>query len=370
MTDGRHARRRADLGAVLGASTDRELDAALVTSLVNVRYLTGLPSSNAALLVRPDGSAVLATDDRYAEAAAQTCPDVVVEVQRDVAAALAARASREGVARLGVERHDLTLLRNDAVAAAAGDEVTLGDLGEAVESLRAVKDAAEVAAVAAACAIADAALLAVLEAGLAGRTEAQVARDLEARMLLGGAEAVAFETIVAAGPFGSVPHHSPGPRVIERGDLVTIDFGARVDGYHSDCTRTVVVGEPADWQREVYGVVQAAQQAGVDALAVGVSTADVDRAARSVVERAGYGEFFTHGLGHGVGLMIHEPPWLSASAALASTLTGRSTLTVEPGIYLPGRGGVRIEDTVDVAGDHDGGVAVLTGTTKTLLVVD
>ncbi len=367
MTDDRHARRRADLGALLG---DRDLDAALVTSLVNVRYLTGLASSNAALLVRPDGSAVLATDDRYAQAAAQICPDVAVEVHRDVAAALVSSASAGGVRRLGIERHDLTLARHDAVEAAAGVDVAMSDLGEAVESLRANKDTAEVALVDSACAIADAALQGVLEAGLAGRTEAQVARDLEARMLLGGAEAVGFDSIVASGPHGSVPHHSPGRRVIERSDLVTIDFGARVEGYHSDCTRTVAVGEPADWQREVYAVVQAAQQAGLDALSVGASTVDVDRAARSLVEQAGYGDYFTHGLGHGVGLVIHEPPWLSSSEALASTLTGRSTLTVEPGIYLPGRGGVRIEDTVDVAGDHDGGVTVLTRTTKTLLVVD
>jgi Xaa-Pro aminopeptidase len=293
-----------------------------------------------------------------------------VQVERRVGEGLVAVAASSGVRRLGIERHDVTLAVADGLQQAAGETVSLVDLGEAVELLRADKDAVEVALVAQACAIADAALLAVLERGLAGRSEAQVARDLEARMLLGGAEAVAFESIVASGPNGSVPHHSPGARAVERGDLVTIDFGARVEGYHSDCTRTVVVGEPADWQREVYAVVRAAQQAGVLALAPGASTVAVDRAARSVVDDAGYGEAFTHGLGHGVGLMIHEPPWLSASEATAATLAGRSTLTVEPGIYLPGRGGVRIEDTVDVAGDHDGGVQVLTRTTKTLLVVD
>jgi Xaa-Pro aminopeptidase len=362
-----HAARRVRLAGLLG---ERDLDAALVTSLVNVRYLTGLASSNAALLVRLDGSAVLATDDRYAEAARRDCPDVSIQVERRVAAGLVSTAAAGGVRRLGIERHDVTLATSDGLSEAAGEGVQLADLAEAVESLRAEKEPGEVALVATACAVADAALLEVLARGLAGRSEAEVARDLEARMLLGGAEAVGFESIVAGGVNGSVPHHTPGGRVIERGDLVTIDFGARVEGYHSDCTRTVVVGGPADWQREVYAVVQAAQQAGVLALAPGASTVAVDRAARAVVEDAGYGEAFTHGLGHGVGLVIHEPPWLSASEAAAGTLAGRSTLTVEPGIYLPGRGGVRIEDTVDVAGDHDGGVQVLTRTTKNLLVVD
>ncbi len=367
MSGADYAARRARLGHLLGG---RALDAALVTSLVNVRYLTGLASSNAALLVRVDGSAVLATDDRYAQAARRDCPGVSVAVERRVGAGLVALAAASELRRLGIERHDVTLATSDGLNEAAGETLVLTDLGEAVESLRAEKDPGEVALVARACAVADAALREVLERGLGGRSEAEVARDLEARMLLGGAEAVAFESIVAAGPNGSVPHHSPGARVIERGDLVTIDFGARVEGYHSDCTRTVAVGEPADWQREVYAVVQAAQQAGLLALAPGASTVAVDRAARAVVEDAGYGEAFTHGLGHGVGLVIHEPPWLSASEAAAATLAGRSTLTVEPGIYLPGRGGVRIEDTVDVAGDHDGGVQVLTRTTKNLLVVD
>lgn len=364
-----HAARRARLAAVL---VDRDLDAALVCGLRNVRYLTGLDSSNAALLVTAVGEAVLATDSRYADAVAGVCPDVAVRVDRQVAAVLVAEAADrvDGRARLGVERHVVTARDADRLADAAGQAVELLDLDEAVESLRSEKEPAEVALVAQACALADEALLGVLAAGLAGRSEVAIARDLEARMLLLGAEAVGFESIVASGPNGAVPHHHPGQRVVQRGDLVTIDFGARVHGYHSDCTRTVVVGEPAPWQREVYGLVAAAQQAGLDALHAGAAVADVDAAARSLIAAAGHGEHFTHGLGHGVGLDIHEPPWLTGGDGEAARLSGRSTVTVEPGIYLPGRGGVRIEDTVDVGGPQGDDVLVLTTTTKALLTVD
>jgi len=362
-----HAARRARLSAVLA---ERNLDAALVCGLRNVRYLTGLDSSNAALLVTAVGEAVLATDSRYAEAVAEVCPDVSVRVDRQVAAVLVAEAADrvDGRARLGVERHVVTARDADRLADAAGPRVELLDLDEAVEALRSEKEPAEVALVAQACAVADQALLAVLDRGLAGRSEVSIARDLEARMLLLGAEAVGFESIVASGPNGAVPHHHPGERVVRPGDLVTIDFGARVQGYHSDCTRTVAVGEPAGWQREVYDLVAAAQQAGLDALRAGALVAEVDAAARSVIAAAGHGENFTHGLGHGVGLDIHEPPWLTGGDGQTARLGPRSTVTVEPGIYLPGRGGVRIEDTVDVAGP-EGDVLVLTTTTKALLTV-
>lgn len=363
-----HSGRRERLAAVLAA---RDLDAALVSGLRNVRYLTGLDSSNAALLVTASGDALLATDSRYATGAAAVCPDVPVTVDRRVGTALLSAAADRGRRRIGVERHVVTAREMDALTAAAADGLTLLDLGEAVEALRSEKDPQEVGHVEAACALADEALAGLLAAGLAGRTEAEVARDLEARMLLLGAEAVGFESIVASGPNGAVPHHHPGDRVVQAGDLVTIDFGARVAGYHSDCTRTVVVGEASDWQREIYAVVAAAQQAGVDALSPGAFTADVDGAARRVVVQAGFGGYFTHGLGHGVGLDIHEPPWLTSDAGQAGRLPTRSTVTVEPGIYVPGRGGVRIEDTVDVGADPAGaGVRVLTTTTKALLSVE
>ena len=163
-------------------------------------------------------------------------------------------------------------------------------------------------------------------------------------MLERGAEALAFETILASGPNSAIPHHRPTDRVVEAGDLVKIDFGARVDGYHADCTRTFVVGPPADWQLEIHAAVQASQAAGVEALRAGVPVADVDRAARAVLDEAGWLAYFTTGLGHGVGLEIHEDPYVGARTA--GKLAAGTTLTMEPGIYLPGRGGVRIEDTV------------------------
>jgi Xaa-Pro aminopeptidase len=159
-----------------------------------------------------------------------------------------------------------------------------------------------------------------------------------------GAEALAFETIMASGPNSAIPHHRPTDRVVEAGDLVKIDFGARVDGYHADCTRTFVVGPPSDWQSEIHAAVQASQAAGVEALRAGVPVAEVDQAARAVLEEAGWLKYFTTGLGHGVGLEIHEDPYVGARTA--GKLSAGTTLTVEPGIYLPGRGGVRIEDTV------------------------
>lgn len=359
-----HEGRRARLAAELAG---RDIDACLVTKAVNVRYLTGVVSSNAALLVQRDGHAVLATDTRYAEAAAARCPDIEVVVDRDVAATLAARAAQT-VARLGVERHDVTLDTSDTIEAATGGAVELVDLAQAVETLRAVKDDDEVALVEQACAVSVQALHALLAGRLRGRTERQIARDLESRMLGLGADALAFDTIVASGPNGSVPHHSPTDREAGVGDLLTIDFGAKVGGYHADCTRTVLVGGAAgQWQQEVYAVVAESQRAGIATLAPGRGTRQIDAAARDRIVEAGFGELFSHGLGHGVGLEIHEPPWLHGKDTTAGTLPARATLTVEPGIYLPGKGGVRIEDTLDVG---PAGVRVLTDMTTDLLVVD
>jgi len=191
-----------------------------------------------------------------------------------------------------------------------------------------------------------------------------VARELESRMLDHGAAAPSFETIVAAGPNSAIPHHRPSPAELQRGHLVKMDFGALVDGYHSDMTRTVVLGEPADWQRELYDLVAAAQAAGRDALRVGASVRDVDAAARGVIDEAGRGEEFLHGLGHGVGLEIHEAPSLSKLGE--GTLSAGMAVTVEPGVYSSGKGGVRIEDTLIV---RDGGPELLTLTTKQLVVV-
>jgi len=324
------------------------LDAVLVTRLVNVRYLTGFTGSNAALLVPAgaDRPEVLCTDGRYTVQAGEQAPDVELLIERTSAVALAERAAKDGYRTIGIETHDVTVdLRTALAEAAAGELVSVR---RAVEQLRAVKDDAEVALLREACAIADRALADLLAAGglRPGRTEREIGRELDARMLDHGADAASFETIVATGPNSAIPHHRPAERELATGDFVKLDFGAEYGGYHSDVTRTFVLGRPADWQREVYELVHTAQAAGRAALRTGAEVRSVDAAARDLIAAAGRAEQFGHGLGHGVGLEIHEAPALSPLGA--GTLADRMTVTVEPGVYLPGRGGVRIEDTLVV----------------------
>jgi len=337
-----HAARRERLRAVLAAG---DVDAALITSLVNVRYLTGLASSNAALLVPADGAPVLATDSRYALAAERDCPDVELLACRAVETALAELAGRRGWRRLAFEAHEMTVERYDVLSSAA-DELQLRPLGRAVEELRMVKDDAEIALLARACAITGAAFDEAVPWIAAGMTERELAVLIERAMVDAGAEQPAFDTIVASGPNGAIPHHTPAGRAFVPGDMITIDCGARYGGYHADMTRTVVLGAPAGWQRDLYALAAAAQRAGIEAVRPGAPVAEVDAAARGVIAEAGHGEHFSHGLGHGVGLEIHEAPMLGRGRP--GRLADRVPITVEPGIYLPGRGGVRIEDTLVV----------------------
>ena len=323
----------------------------LVSDLINVRYLSGFTGSNAALLVfADDRPPVLATDGRYHTQAAQQAPDLEVAIERACGRHLAGRAASAGVRRLGFESHVVTVDGFDALAgelAQAGPELVRAS--QTVEALREVKDAGEVALLRLACEAADAALTDLVARGglRPGRTEREVGRELEALIFDHGADGVSFETIVASGANSAIPHHRPTDAVLATGDFVKIDFGALVGGYHSDMTRTFVLGKAADWQREIYDLVSAAQRAGRDALRAGASLADIDAEARRVIMDAGHGERFGHGLGHGVGLQIHEAPGINASAA--GTLLAGSVVTVEPGVYLPDRGGVRIEDTLVVA---------------------
>jgi Xaa-Pro aminopeptidase len=350
--------RRRRLAAAIAAL---DLDALLVTRLVNVRYLTGFTGSNGALLLHSDGRVVLATDGRYTEQAQQQAPDLSVRTDRNVVGALAKGAS----GRLGFEEHDLTVSAYDALHEQLADSSTeLRRSGQLVESLRQHKDEDEVATLARAAAVADQALADCLPRIRPGVTEAEVARALEDRMRDLGAEAPAFDTIVASGPNGAMPHHGAADRPLATGDLVTIDFGARVDGYHSDMTRTIALGPVAAWQQELYDLVREAQRQGRRALAVGAETRAVDAAARAVIEAAGHGANYPHGLGHGVGLEIHEAPMIGSTST--ATLDEAVPVTVEPGVYLPGRGGCRIEDTLVVRAD---GPELLTTTTKDLLVL-
>lgn len=354
-----HSSRRARLSAELRA---KELDAMLVTDLVNVRYLSGFTGSAGALLVYADEQsdarpAVLATDGRYRTQAARQAPDLQVAIERAGARHLVTLAAEAGARRVGFEAHVVTVdgfdalsSALDAASAGPGSAAELVRAAGTVETLREVKDAGEVALLRRACEAADAALGALVQRGglRPGQTEREVRRELEALMLDHGADGPSFETIVAAGPNSAVPHHRPTDAVLAAGDFVKIDFGALVAGYHSDMTRTFVLGPPADWQREIYEVVAAAQRAGTQALAPGAGLCDVDAAARTVIAEAGYGETFGHGLGHGVGLRIHEAPGINAAAD--GTLLAGAVVTVEPGVYLADRGGVRIEDTLVVAG--------------------
>jgi Xaa-Pro aminopeptidase len=366
---GREAGRR---DALRATAAGRGLDAVLVTNLLNVRYLTGFTGSNGVLLVRTGGDDVLATDGRYTTQAGAQAPDVELLIDRTTVPALAREAVRRGAGRIGYESHDvtvdgLTLLERALAEAAEGAAAPeLASIRRAVEAQRAIKDDGEIEALRRACAVADRALAELAAEGALrpGRTELQVGRELDARMLELGAEAPSFETIVAAGANSAIPHHRPDATVLRDGDFLKLDFGATVDGYHSDMTRTLVLGHAADWQREIYDLVAASQAAGRSALAVGADVVAVDKAARDVIAEAGHAEHFSHGLGHGVGLEIHEAPGISPLSA--GSLAAGMAVTVEPGVYLPGHGGVRIEDTLVVTADEP---ELLTLTSKELLVI-
>ncbi len=340
-------------------------DAALITARANVRYLTGIVSSNAALLLPADEPGVLATDSRYAEAARRDCPDLELVTDRFIEPALARVAVARGLETVAFEAQEMTVLRHQELAEMDSGPALLVPAGRLVEELRTVKDEAEIGLIARACAITSEALSAALPAIKPGQTERELAILLERTMIDLGAEALAFDTIVASGPNGAIPHHVPGHRPFTAGDLITIDCGARYAGYHADMTRTVALGEPSAWQREIYQIVAAAQQAGVAAAAAGTDVSDVDSAARDLIAAAGHGDHFGHGVGHGVGLEVHEDPIVGYDRT--GTLAERVPITVEPGIYLPGKGGVRIEDTLVVHAQRAAGI--LTTTTKELLVL-
>jgi Xaa-Pro aminopeptidase len=351
-------RRAQDMVKDIGA------DAVLITAGPNVRYLTGLASSNAALLLPADGDGVLATDSRYALAAERDAPDLELISERFIETRLATEATRRGVTTLAFEAHEMTVERH-AVLAAKAEGVATVPFGRKIEELRTVKDPSELELLAAACRISAQALADVLPRIRPGLSERALASLLDFRMTQLGADRPAFETIVASGPNGAIPHHAPTDRPLRRGDLVTMDFGALYGGYHADMTRTVAVGEPAGWQRDVYDLVAEAQRTGMEALEVGVEVGAVDAAAREVIEAAGHAEHFQHGLGHGVGLEIHEAPMLGYGRT--GKLADRVPVTVEPGVYLPGKGGVRIEDVLVVTAG--GGARILTSTTRELLVL-
>jgi Xaa-Pro aminopeptidase len=350
---------------------DLEIDALLVTRLPNVRYLTGFTGSAALLLVLADG-AVLVSDGRYGEQARtqlqEAGVDAAIEIrataseQRAVLASAAANAASNRALRIGVEDHGVTWAQQRELAEAFG-AAELVPAGAVVEELRRVKDGGEVDRIAAACAIADDAFAAMLPRLAEGPTEREFALALEFAMRERGASHMSFDPIIAAGPNGAMPHSRPTDRPIGRGELVVCDFGCVVEGYCSDMTRTVSVGDPGPDARRLYDLVLLSQAAGREAVASGVACAEIDRACRDIISDSGYGDAFSHGTGHGVGLEIHEAPRVASTAA--GTLLVGDVVTVEPGVYLPGVGGVRIEDTVVVTAS---GSRPLTHTPKDLML--
>jgi Xaa-Pro aminopeptidase len=345
--------------------TAAQLDLLLVTGLVNVRYLTGYTGSNGLAVVGPEVRRFV-TDFRYAEQAAAEVDPTFDRIQAPVELLEGlANALPGGAVRLGFEADHISVRDHALLRERLADSIELAPTAELVESLRAVKDAAEIAAVRAAAAVADASFERLLEDGLVGRSEREVAIALEHDLVLRGARRPSFDTIVAAGPNGARPHATPRDVEIRRGELVVIDWGAEVDGYCSDCTRTVAAGEPGAEAREVYELVLEAQQAGVDAVRADRPTAEIDGVARDIIAEAGRGDNFGHGLGHGVGLEVHEAPWLRRRSD--EVLQAGNVVTVEPGVYLAGRFGVRIEDLVAVTED---GCEILTSLSKKLTATD
>jgi Xaa-Pro aminopeptidase len=329
------------------------ISALLVTRLPNVRYLTGFTGSAGMVFITPV-SAVLVTDGRYQDQAGEQLAAAGVDVRVDIGTTQARQreilqAVAAEIGHLGLEAHAVSWAQQRAFATEWFPDAELIATEHLVEDFRMVKDPGEVARVRAACAIADDALASVLPTLRDAPTERDFALRLEFAMRERGASGVSFDPIVASGPNGAKPHARPSDRQIAPNELVVIDFGCIVDGYCSDMTRTVSVGDPGADARRLWDTVLLAQRAGRDAVGVGVECAAVDRACRDIIDDAGWGDAFVHGTGHGVGLEIHEDPRVAATSG--GTLAPGHVVTVEPGVYLPGVGGVRIEDTLVVTPD-------------------
>jgi Xaa-Pro aminopeptidase len=337
-----HSDRRRRLAARL---PDLEADAFLITSLPNVRYLTGFTGSNGQLVLGSD-DAVFLTDGRYTEQSAHEVPDLARETYSgEFGPTFRAMRGRLGARRVAFEAAALTVRTFESLR----DGIELVSTTDEVERFRVVKDPEELERLRAAQAMADEGFLAVVAKLAEGMTEREVAFELEGAMRRAGADGVAFDSIVAFGENAAEPHHAPTGRPLALGDVVKIDFGALADGYHTDTTRTIAFGDPDPRLVEIHGLVRRAQQAGLDAVRAGATTGEVDATVRSVIADGGHAEHYPHPLGHGVGLEIHEAPTLRAGGDVA--LPEGTVVTVEPGVYVPGLGGVRIEDMVEVRAD-------------------
>ena len=313
----------------------------LVTNPINVRYLCGFTGSNGILLISSE-SAVLYTDARYELQVKEECFSVDIEITSDL---LKAATDSFSSRTLEIEPTHITALSWQRLQNLLPN-TEIKNSAFSIERLRVVKDESEIIKISQACAIAVAALEQVISRVRVGLTEKQVSRMLERKMVDLGADTIAFDTIVASGPNSAIAHHQPTERVLEAGDLLKIDFGAKLSGYHSDCTRTFVLGKASDWQTEIYHAVRSAQESSRSKVRAGALAQEVVQPTLVALESAGFLDRFRHGLSHGVGLEIHEDPYLSNE--LTATLEAGMVITIEPGVYLPGKGGVRIEDTIVV----------------------
>ena len=350
----------------LGRLAERLDDPLLVTNPVNVRYLTGLSSSNAALLVEPDGSTTLFTDFRYLTKARQVDGVTLVETARDLVGSLAGSLAGR---RVAFESGQLVQAAYARLVEGGLELVPTGGLVDGrpkgiVEDLRRVKELGEVDAIRRAAELSDEMFTALATERFVGRTERELAWWIERHFREVGASGLSFSAVVASGENGASPHADPSDRPIEAGRLVTVDAGCVVDGYCSDCTRTFATGGLPTELADIYALCLEAQLAGLAAVAPGAHGREVDAASRVAISEAGHGEAYGHGLGHGVGLEIHEAPTLRPESQ--DTLEPGNVVTVEPGIYVPGLGGVRIEDLVLVTAD---GAERLTQFPKELITV-
>jgi Xaa-Pro aminopeptidase len=350
-------------GRVAARLAARELDLLLVTDLTNLRYLTGFTGSNAMAVVGQHVRRFI-TDFRYVEQAVAEVPDYDRELAPQEFLTALADGWPEGQLRLGFEDQHVTVRQHRRLREVIPERVELVAAGGIVEAERMVKEPGEVERIRAAAALVDEIYAWLREQGLVGRTERAVATALEHRMRELGADGPSFSSIVASGGRGALPHAQPADVAIPVGTLVTLDIGARLDGYCSDCTRTWATGELPDDLAGAYALVGRAQAAALAAVRPGPTGRELDAVARGIIDAAGHGEHFGHGLGHGVGLEVHEGPRLTRTADVE--LAPGHVVTVEPGVYLPGRGGVRIEDLVVVT---EQGHEVLSGTPKDLLTV-
>jgi Xaa-Pro aminopeptidase len=355
-----HGLRRSRIAARL---EELGVDALLVTDLPNVRYLTGFTGSNGQMLIAAAGERFF-TDGRYIEQSrheVEDCERAIYLGSAGFVEPLARACAELAIARLGFDDGNVSV-RQHATLGGSLEGVELVAAGDPVGRERWVKDADELRLLREAQACTDRAFEDVLDRLTLGMTERHVALEIDQAIRRAGGDDLSFESIVAFGENAAEPHHRPGHRVLEEGDVITLDIGALYGGYHADFTRTVAFGEPAAELRKIHDVVREAQQAAIDAVSPGVSGGAIDAVARSTIEDAGYGDRFTHGLGHGVGLEVHEGP--SFTRGGVDAIPVGAVVTVEPGIYLPGLGGVRIEDMIEVTED---GAIVLGTSTRDLI---